>query len=230
MKTTATITIGAGSVVLGNGQDDDLTALRIIAACASPVRADARRWAALAGIDIDLSALPAPMTWAEAWEIKTDTTRAAAMSACRCDMDLMGKLKGERIHTDGIERPGLTWLPDGRPGKPKPYTAIYELWRCNLQTLVRDGGPAYVVRCWCTTTGGEAWIWCGAPTKGDPRPALSAIASTFQAPEAAISDPHTRLMRQGDLLIVTNPDPAKLKGDPRPLTAQEYERLLFAES
>ena len=229
MKITLEFTVGAGRIYLTGDPDEDLVGKRILAACASPVRAEAQKYARYAGIDLDIQTLPAPMTWAEAWEIKDDVVRAAAMSACRCNMELMEKLRGERIHVDGVERPGLRWDKKGNAIKPKPYAAIYELWKADLSSLASQAGIAYVVRCWCTTTGGEAWIWCKKPEADHPTPALEAIASTFLVPVKAI-EAKCGLMRQGDLMIVIADKQSDLEGERRPLTAEEYRELLIAES
>jgi len=82
----------------------------------------------------------------------------------------------------------------------------------------------YAVRCWCSTTGREYWIYVprNIGQKGD---ALEAIAWTVQL---TITDPEY-IYRQGDVILAKYSSTSK-ECRPYHLTAEQYVKLLKAES
>jgi hypothetical protein len=84
----------------------------------------------------------------------------------------------------------------------------------------------YAVKCWCTTTQKENWLWIEKKYKDDP---LAAIASTFRFHENVI--PYIKeLKRQGDVMLVEMKKEVHPEGEIIPLTADQYFNLLTAES
>ena len=82
----------------------------------------------------------------------------------------------------------------------------------------------YAVRCWCTTTGREYWIYVPAYI-GEKKDALEAIAWTVQL---NITEPKY-IIRQGDVIIAKKSE----KSEPcrhYHLTADKYKELLFKAS
>lgn len=84
----------------------------------------------------------------------------------------------------------------------------------------------FAVKCWCTTTDKEHWIFIDARYAHDP---LEAIASTFHLHDNILFY-CTGIQRQGDILIVEMPEYIEPIGHPRPMTKFEYFRLMIAES
>jgi hypothetical protein len=85
----------------------------------------------------------------------------------------------------------------------------------------------FAVKCWCTTTDKEHWLWIEEEYKENP---LEAIASTFRIHENLI--PYIKeIKRQGDILLVEMlDDTIEPSGNIVPLNAEQYFRLLTAQS
>lgn len=104
---------------------------------------------------------------------------------------------------------------------------IYEIWEGKASKLENElSGKIYTVRCWCTTTNKEAWLWIDEKYKDDP---LSAIASTFWVHENLLEHNPT-FMRQGDLFFVETENKVIPEGKKRPLTKEEYFSMLICET
>jgi len=141
----------------------------------------------------------------------------------------------------------------------KPYTETiedtYELYSVLASVLLKpvvyqDGnGVLYLVRCWCTSTGREYWIfvdrnafyeegeskshwrsWAYRNAMMRPAKAVEAIAWTFRigVPWEKVKS----IKRQGDLLLVeVDPSTGLLPQDKwYHLTADQYKEKLVAES
>ncbi|WP_016990230.1 hypothetical protein [Flavobacterium sp. ACAM 123] len=115
-------------------------------------------------------------------------------------------------------------------GKSLPeinYHAIYETYTIDGRLLeLKLDINLFAVKCWCTSTNKEHWLWIEDEYKDDP---LAAIASTFRFHENVI--PHIKeLKRQGDIMLVEMKTEVNPKGKIIPLTADQYFNLLTAES
>ena len=85
----------------------------------------------------------------------------------------------------------------------------------------------FAIRCWCTTTDKEHWLWIEEQYKNSP---LEAVASTFRIHENLISN-IKEIKRQGDVLLVEMLDEnIKPEGNIVPLNATQYFSLLTAQS
>lgn len=89
----------------------------------------------------------------------------------------------------------------------------------------RDNADIYAVRCWCTTTGREYWIYVPRFV-GERKDAIEAIAWTFQL---NISDPEA-LYRQGDIIIAKAGPDSKELSRPYHIEKDMYLKLLKAQS
>jgi hypothetical protein len=107
----------------------------------------------------------------------------------------------------------------------KEYDVIFETHRVNATQLgLRD--DIYAIRCWCTTTNNEHWLWIEDKYKTEP---LEAIASTFRVHENLI--PFIKeLKRQGDILLVELTGDIEPLGNMVPLSSEQYFSLLTAQS
>jgi hypothetical protein len=145
--------------------------------------------------------------------------------------EMMKALEAKRIAAQGIE---LNYFKYDSFGNKIPFTKhnIFEIHEASASKL-QDLKPwrarnekIYAVKCWCTSTNQEHWLWVEAQYKDDP---LAAIASTFRIHENVI--PHIKcLKRQGDVLICEMKREIIPSGAVRPLTKQEYFGLLEVET
>lgn len=144
---------------------------------------------------------------------------------------LFEQLNPELIHSETLELKNIQWDVDGN----KYFQEIedkYELYKIEGKKLFpeqtnsfrAENTTVYAVRCWCTTTEREYWIyvprWVGE--KGD---AIEAIAWTAQL---NISEPEW-IYRQGDVFIAK----ASVKSEfvtPYNLDKNQYLKLLKAQS
>jgi len=147
--------------------------------------------------------------------------------------ELMKSLKAKRIATDGIKVKYFEYNALGEKKTVKKHN-IFETYCADLnqfEDLKRwswDNNPnyAYAVKCWCTSTNEEHWLWIEEQYKDKP---LEAIASTFRIHKNVI--PYIKcLKRQGDVLICEMSKQVIPEGEIIPLTAKQYFELLVAES
>ncbi len=112
------------------------------------------------------------------------------------------------------------------------FEDVYELYKIDGTKLYdkdrwgNEPAPVYAVRCWCTTTNREYWLyvpvqaalgdrWWSSRVENKEEPdAIRAIAWTIRVdvPEAAIE----RIYRQGDIIVV------KIKDDAKDTSTFEY--------
>ncbi|AOW10481.1 hypothetical protein [Flavobacterium gilvum] len=172
-----------------------------------------------------------PFTYKEAFEIEDENFRRMVFNAIDIS-DLIQNLGATRIKTDGIEVNRKCFDKQGNTLPNKNYHAVYETYQIDCSRLVigsefdNQENFAYAVKCWCTSTNKEHWIWIEDSYKDQP---LEAIASTFRFHENVI--PHIKeLKRQGDIMLVELNQEIIPKGKIIPLTAEQYFRLLTIET
>lgn len=138
---------------------------------------------------------------------------------------MMDNLGNERISTEGKNVTHKFYKEDGSY-ELKNYDVIYELYKVDCSKLNVDDS-VYAVKCWCTTTNKEHWLW--VETKYAMKGPLEAIASTMRVYENMI--PHIKsIKRQGDVLLFEMNQYVKPSGNIVPLTADQYFSLLEAQS
>lgn len=146
-------------------------------------------------------------------------------------IDLFKELRPTLIHKQVLEKEGISWLENGTE-IPITMRDEYELYSIHGERLFPEetsswrtaNATVYAVRCWCSTTGREYWIYVPRHV-GEKGDALEAIAWTVQL---NITKPEY-IYRQGDIILAKHSE----KSEPCPpyhLTAKEYVNLLKAES
>jgi hypothetical protein len=163
-------------------------------------------------------------SYTEAFEIANDALRALVFDSINIS-EMIENLGHERLSVKGIPVKRKQYSPGGEYIGDKEYDNIYEVHKVDGTKLnVQD--PLYAVKCWCTSTNKEHWIWIEEQYKDDP---LEAIASTFRFHKNVI--PHIKeIKRQGDIMIVEMKEKVDPIGEIVPLTAEQYFGLLTAES
>jgi len=121
------------------------------------------------------------------------------------------------------------------------FEDVYELYQIDGKKLYdtdrwgNDPQPVFAVRCWCTTTNREYWLyvpreaalgnrwWHG--DKGQEPDAIRAIAWTVRI---SITDPE-KIYRQGDIIVVKE-SRTSVETNPYHLTKEQYLSLMTSET
>jgi hypothetical protein len=166
-----------------------------------------------------------PFTFKEAFEIEDAQFRATVFGSIDVG-EMIDELGSERIKVAGKPVRHKKFDKEGNFLGHEEYDVVYETYKVDGTKLEVDA--IYAVKCWCTTTNEEHWIWIDERYKDDP---LEAIASTFMVHESV--KPHIKeLKRQGDILLVEMDTEVTPDKNERMVsfTAEEYFSLLTAQS
>ena len=170
-----------------------------------------------------------PYTYEEAFKIENAEFRAKVFGSIDI-VEMIKELGHERIATEGKHLRHKQFSHDGEFQGYVEYDVIYETHRVNGEKLNIEGDDTdvYALRCWCTTTDKEHWLWIEDEYKDSP---LEAVAQTFRVHSSII--PHiTEIKRQGDILLVELNSDVKPNDDDDivPLTSEQYFGFLTAQS
>lgn len=146
--------------------------------------------------------------------------------------EMIQNLGAKRLKVAGKEVTRKCFDKEGNRLADKNFHSVYVTYEIDLKSLFNDKVNVfdyyfiYAVKCWCTTTQKEHWIWIDEQYKDDP---LEAIASTFRFHENVI--PHIKeLKRQGDIMLVELNQFVEPQGEIVPLTAEQYFKYLTIET
>lgn len=145
--------------------------------------------------------------------------------------EMFQELEPTLIDKQILEKEGITWDAENNPVAAKMHDE-YELYEIQGAKLFPEelsewraaNATVFAVRCWCSTTGREYWIYIprSVGEKGD---ALDAIAWTVQL---NITNPEY-IYRQGDVILAKH-SAISQECTPYHLDAKDYVKLLKAES
>jgi hypothetical protein len=121
------------------------------------------------------------------------------------------------------------------------FDDIYELYQLEGDKLFTREftwsrpNPVYAVRCWCTTTKREYWIYVPMEIAlgirrwlTDPQPSPDAVRAIAWTIRIDISNPK-RIFRQGDIIVAEESDQSSTV-NPYHLCKEEYLRLMYSET
>lgn len=166
-----------------------------------------------------------PYTYNEAFAIENDAYKAKVFGSINIT-DMITSLGHKRIATEGKQVKHKKFDKQGNFLGTEEYDVIYEVHEVNGEKLGLTEN-VFAIRCWCTTTDKEHWLWIEEQYKNSP---LEAVASTFRIHENLISN-IKEIKRQGDVLLVEmNDENIKPEGNIVPLNAEQYFSLLTAQS
>jgi len=165
-----------------------------------------------------------PWSYAEAFQIGSLDFKSMVFGSIRVP-EMIAELGHKRIATAGRPVKHKQYSKSGEFLGYKEYDVIFETHRVDGFKLgLRE--YVYAVKCWCTTTNNEHWLWIDEQYKSDP---LEAIAHTFFIHENLI--PHIKeLKRQGDVLLVELTSEVEPRGNMVSLNKDQYFELLTAQS
>lgn len=169
-----------------------------------------------------------PFTYREAFELGEKDTGFQALVWGTIDVvDMIKNMGHKRVATAGKPVKHKQYDQDGNFTGHEEYDVIYETHKVEGKDIGVEDEDLYALRCWCTSTDEEHWLWIEQEYKDDP---LEAVASTFRIHENLI--PHVKeIKRQGDILMVEmNKDDIEPEGEIVTLNADQYFSLLTAQS
>lgn len=165
-----------------------------------------------------------PFSYAEAFRILNETFQSYVFGSVRVS-EMIKELGHTRIKTAGRPVRHKQFSKEGEFLGYVEYDVVFETHRVSGAKLglLRD---VYAVKCWCTTTANEHWLWIQDEYKDDP---LEAIARTFYVHENLV--PFIKeLKRQGDVLLVELTQDIEPRGEMVSLSKDQYFNLLTAQS
>lgn len=167
-----------------------------------------------------------PFTYAEAFKLENQQFQALVFGSIDI-VDMIKELGHERIATEGKRVSHKDFSHSGEFLGMKEYDVIYETHKVDISSL-GEVDVAYALRCWCTTTDKEHWLWIEDQYAKNP---LEAVASTMRVHKNLIDGNHIKeIKRQGDVLLVEVDSDVTPEGELVPLTAEQYFGFLTAQS
>jgi hypothetical protein len=165
-----------------------------------------------------------PYSYKEAFECPWGYWKGLVFSSIRVS-DMIKELGHRRIATAGRPVRHKQFSKSGKFLGYHEYDVIFETHEVSGRTLNLMNN-IFAVRCWCTTTNNEHWLWIDRQYSEDP---LEAIARTFYVHENLI--PFIKeLKRQGDILLVELTQEVDPRGQMVSLSKDQYFELLTAQS
>jgi len=165
-----------------------------------------------------------PFSYREAFELSNQQFRALVFGSINVT-EMINNLGNTRIAVEGKKVTHKVYKQNGT-FELKTYDVIYELYQIDCSELGLQI-PNYCVKCWCTTTNKEHWLW--VEKEYAEKGPLEAIASTVRVYENMI--PFIKyIKRQGDVLLFEMSEKIIPHGKIIPLTAEKYFSKLIAQS
>jgi len=171
-----------------------------------------------------------PFTYQEAFEIEDVTTRALFFRSVNIN-EMVSELGATRINVEGKELVNKVWNEYKNEFEEVPYTVVYELYHINGSKLgLNEEVKLPIVKCWCTTTNDEHWLWVDSESFSDNSP-LQAIASTCVIYKS-MHNKIKHIIRQGDVFIfemIEDVMPSENE-ETMSLSMNEYFKLLKSQA
>jgi hypothetical protein len=166
-----------------------------------------------------------PFSYEECFRIENQSFQSKVFGSIDIG-EMISNLGHKRIKVDGMKVTHKQFGLDGNYLGDSEYDNIYEVHEVDGTKLGLDDEKLYALRCWCTSTNKEHWLWIEDEYKDNP---LEAVASTFRIHANLI--PYIKeIKRQGDILLVEMNEDIEPEGDIIPLNAEQYFSLLTCQS
>jgi hypothetical protein len=166
-----------------------------------------------------------PFSTIEAFKLENKEFQALVFSSINVP-EMIKELGAKKYKVDGIETTHRRYSPEGDYIGDETYHNVYEVYEVDGKKLGLNNEKLYCLKCWCTSTNKEYFLWIDETHKNDP---LSAVASTFMVHEDLI--PHIKcIKRQGDILITELKDDYTPTGELVSLTKEQYFSLLTTQA
>jgi hypothetical protein len=156
----------------------------------------------------------------------------------------MAKINPELLDRQVINKKRAAWDDDNKH-IVKEFEDVYELYKVPKEVLYNGVDnkyfnghtDAYVVRCWCTTTNREYWLYVAQPhyrlveteTANEYKMVNDAIERIAWTIRIDIKNPE-RIYRQGDIIVVKKGPNSVKTMTPYHLSKEDYLNLMYSES
>lgn len=174
----------------------------------------------------ELFKISEPYSYKEAFKISDNNFRAKVFSAI--DVPTMVKHLGHnRVETGGVDLVNRVYDTYSKEFKDVPFTQIYELHSVNGKDLGITG-ELYAIKCWCTSTNNEHWLFTDASDTKDPIELIARTCVVYKKMLGKIK----HIIRQGDIYLFEMNEYVEIKEDDEtiPLTKDLYLSLLKSQS
>jgi hypothetical protein len=178
-----------------------------------------------------------PVTVQEAFEEKNMEKRRV-MFDCIGVAKLFAEMQPVLLDRQVLSKTCNRWDGQNRPYQYQ-FDDVYELYKMDGEKLFSARNEwsrppnVYAVRCWCTTTGREYWIYVPSTAAlGEDETGVLAQPDAIRAIAWTIVLDIThpkRLFRQGDI-VVAEESPDSEEVDSYHLSKEDYLRLIFSET
>lgn len=166
-----------------------------------------------------------PFSYKEAFEIQHREFQALVFGSINVP-EMISNLGSERIATEGIPVKHRKYKED-YSYEMIEYTCIYELHKINIKELTQRDDHAFAIKCWCTSTDKEHWLW--VDEKAAAKGIKEAVASMCVVYKNLI--PYIKhIKRQGDVFLFELTQEVFPQGELVSLTADQYFGWLIAQS
>lgn len=139
-----------------------------------------------------------PFSYKEVFEIDNQIFRSKVFASIDI-REMIENLGAERVNTEGKDLINKTWNTIENKFEDVPYTVVYELYHVNGEKIGVNNSVLPVIKCWCTTTDEEHWLWVENDRFSNNSP-LEAIASTCVVYES-MKNKIKHIIRQGDVFL-----------------------------
>lgn len=167
-----------------------------------------------------------PFSYEEAFKIKNESFRAKVFSSINIP-EMIENLGSTRVEVSGINLNNKIYNETLEEFEIINLEQVYELHKVNCSKLGIDV-DVFVIKCWCTSTNNEHWIWTNNKSK-DP---LDHIASTCMIYESMVGN-IKHIIRQGDVFLFEMKDDNFILDESEkaiPMSSSDYFKLLKSQS
>lgn len=171
-----------------------------------------------------------PFTYDEVFKFDNSTFQGLVFGTVDI-AEMIDYLGWERVKTEGINVNTKVFDSEGNFQGWENKHNVFETLKVSSEKLSQINRDFYALRCWCTSTDQEHYLYIEDRYKDEP---LQAVASTFRVPENIVKY-IKEIKRQGDVLICEMKDEyyeegVKPTGTPKPLDKETYFNLLTCET
>ena len=169
-------------------------------------------------------------SYKDAFNIKNTDFRNTVFSIINVP-EMIKNLGSKRIKTDGIELRNKIYNTITKEFEIQDLTQIYELHKVNGEDLGLPDEALYAIKCWCTSTAQEHWLWVDSDT-GKSKDPLTAIASTCKVYKSMLGN-IKHIIRQGDIFLFEMLDDAIIPQENEEIISLDkdtYFKLLISQS